>query len=40
VIRTRGRSVVVQMPMFGLRVASPLSATSLNGTCNTMVLTL
>ena len=40
VIRTRGRSVVVQTPMTGLRFASPFSATSLNGTCSAIVFTL
>src|SRR5690242_4948720 len=39
-IRTRLRSVVDQMPMTGLRMALPLSATSLNGTCRAMVFTL
>ncbi len=32
----RGRSVVVQTPITGLRLASPFSATSLNGTCSAM----
>ena len=39
-MRTRARSVVDQIPMFGLRFASPPSATSLNGTCSAIVFTL
>jgi hypothetical protein len=38
--RTRFRSVVLHTPITGLRFASPFSATSLNGTCNAIVLTL
>src|SRR5215472_3431606 len=40
VMRTRGRSAVDQMPMFGLRFAFLFSATSLNGTWIAIVLTL
>src|SRR5215831_15759623 len=40
VMRTLGRSAVDQMPMTGLRVALPFSATSLNGTWTAIVFTL
>src|SRR5215468_3835328 len=39
-MRTLGRSAVDQMPMFGLRVESPFSVTSLNGTWIAIVFTL